>query len=220
MLVLVGVAMGRDAITLRLVATGALVVLVFSPETLVGPSFQLSFAAVTAIIALHEHPRAKKLLSRRDEVWARKIGRFAQGLLLTGLVVEIALMPIALFHFNKAGLYGALASIVAIPLTTFVIIPLEALGLFLDIFGLGAPIWWLVGKALGSLLDLAHGVSSTPGAVALLPAMPMTSLCDNDWRRVMVLPVEDPLAALWFRTDRSGCDLGADHAACRYSRYG
>lgn len=175
LLVLVGVAMGRDAITLRLVATGALVVLIFWPETLVGPSFQLSFAAVTAIIALHEHPRAKKLLSRRDEAWARKIGRFGLGLLLTGLVVEIALMPIALFHFNKAGLYGALANIVAIPLTTFVIIPLEALALFLDIFGLGAPAWWLVGKTLGLLLSLAHGVSGTPGAVALLPAMPMAA---------------------------------------------
>lgn len=172
MLVLVGVALGRDAITLRLVATGALVVLLFWPETLVGPSFQLSFAAVTAIIALHEHPRAKKLLSRRDEPWGKKMGRFALGLLLTGLVVEIALMPIALFHFNKAGLYGALANIVAIPLTTFVIIPLEALALFLDLFGLGAPVWWLVGGTLGMLLSLAHGVSETPGAVALLPAMP------------------------------------------------
>lgn len=175
MLVLIGVALGRDAITLRLVATGALVVLLFWPETLVGPSFQLSFAAVTAIIALHEHPRAKKLLSRRDEPWTAKIGRFTLGLLLTGLVVEIALMPIALFHFNKAGLYGALANIVAIPLTSFVIIPLEALALFLDIFGLGAPVWWLVGQTLGLLLDIAHGVSTTPGAVALLPAMPIAA---------------------------------------------
>lgn len=175
MLVLVGVAMGRDAITLRLVATGALVVLLFWPETLVGPSFQLSFAAVTAIIALHENPHTKKLLSRRDEPWMAKIGRFALGLLLTGLVVEIALMPIALFHFNKAGLYGALANIVAIPLTSFIVIPLVALALFLDIFGLGAPVWWLVGQTLGLLLDIAHGVSSTPGAVALLPAMPMSA---------------------------------------------
>ena len=175
MLILVGVALGRDAITLRLVATGALVVLIFWPETLVGPSFQLSFAAVTAIVALHEHPRVKALLSRRDEPWVAKIGRFTLGLLLTGLVVEVALMPIALFHFNKAGLYGALANIVAIPLTSFVIIPLEALALVLDIFGLGAPIWWLVGRTLGLLLDIAHGVSASPGAVALLPTMPMAA---------------------------------------------
>ena len=48
-------------------------------------------------------------------------------------------MPIALFHFHQAGLYGALANIVAIPLTTFVMMPLEALALLLDLVGLGAP---------------------------------------------------------------------------------
>lgn len=172
LLVLVALAMGRDAITLRLVATGAVVVLLFWPESLVGPSFQLSFAAVTAIVAMHEHPRIRALLSRRDESWAAKIGRVALGLFLTGLVVEIALMPIALFHFHKAGLYGALANIIAIPLTGFVIIPLEALALLLDIVGLGAPVWWLVHQTIGLLLDIAHGVAATPGSVALLPGMP------------------------------------------------
>ncbi|MBC7985052.1 MAG: ComEC/Rec2 family competence protein, partial [Sphingomonadaceae bacterium] len=172
LLVLAGIALGRDAITLRLVATGAIVVLLLWPESVVGPSFQLSFAAVTAIVALHEHPRAKALLSRRDESILAKLGRFGLGLLLTGIVVEIVLMPIALYHFHQAGLYGALANIAAIPLTTFVIMPLEALALLLDIAGLGAPVWWLAGQAIGLLLDIAHAVSSAPGAVARLPSMP------------------------------------------------
>ena len=81
-------------------------------------------------------------------------------------------MPIAVYHFHKAGLYGALANIVAIPLTTFVIMPLEALALLLDLVGLGAPFWWLAGQALALLLWLAHAVAAAPGAVAALPAMP------------------------------------------------
>src|SRR3546814_1125740 len=74
-LVLIGVALGREAITLRLVAVGALIVLLFWPESVAGPSFQLSFAAITAIVALHEHPRMKALLSRRDEGVVPKTGR-------------------------------------------------------------------------------------------------------------------------------------------------
>ncbi len=173
LLVLVALMMGRSAITLRMVAAGALFVLIFWPESLVGPSFQLSFAAVTAIIALHEHPRIKPLFALREEIWVRRIGRIIFSLFLTGLVVEIALMPIALFHFHKAGLYGALANIIAIPLTTFVIMPLEALALLLDGAGLGAPVWWLCDKALTSLIALAHFVSSRPGAVTMLPSMPV-----------------------------------------------
>ena len=173
LLVLVALMMGRSALTLRMVAAGALFVLVFWPESLVGPSFQLSFAAVTAIIALHEHPRIKALVMLREEHMIRRIGRFVFSLFLTGLVVEIALMPIALFHFHKAGLYGALANIIAIPLTTFVIMPLEALALVLDGAGLGAPVWWLCGKSLAGLIALAHFVSSRPGAVTMFPSMPV-----------------------------------------------
>ncbi len=171
LLVLVALMMGRSAITLRMVAAGALFVLIFWPESLVGPSFQLSFAAVTAIIALHEHQRIKALFMLREESLIRRAGRFVFALFLTGLVVEIALMPIALYHFHKAGLYGALANIVAIPLTTFVIMPLEALALLLDSVGLGAPVWWFCEQALVSLIALAHFVSSRPGAVTMLPTM-------------------------------------------------
>lgn len=172
LLVLGAIALGRDALTLRLVAVGALVVLLLWPEALASASFQMSFAAITAIVALHEHPRVRGLLSRRDEGLAAKIGRGLLALLLTGLVVEAALSPIGLFHFHKAGLYGALANIIAIPLTTFVIMPLEALALLLDLAGLGAPAWWLTGAALDFLLRLAHGVADAPGAVGMLPSMP------------------------------------------------
>ncbi len=172
LLVLAGIALGRDALTLRLVSAGALIVLLLWPESLVGPSFQLSFAAITAIVALHQHPRIAALVARRDEGMIARTGRSLLGLLLTGLAVELALAPIALFHFHRSGLYGALANIVAIPLTTFVIMPLEALALLLDLAGLGAPLWWLTGRSLAALLWLAHNVAAAPGAVAALPAMP------------------------------------------------
>ena len=175
LLVLIGIAMGREAITLRLVATGAVIVLLFWPESAAGPSFQLSFAAITAIVALHEHPRIKSLLARREEGWPRRLGRLLLGLLLTGLAVEIAIAPIALFHFHQAGLFGALANIVAIPLTTFVIMPAEALALLFDLVGLGAPFWWLTGQAMNLLIGLAHGVAGAPGAVALVPAVPVAA---------------------------------------------
>jgi competence protein ComEC len=91
---------------------------------------------------------------------------------LTGVAVELILSPIALFHFHKSGVFGALANLIAIPLTTFVIMPLEALALLLDTVGLGAPFWWATGKALTLLLWLAHKVAAMPGAMALLPSMP------------------------------------------------
>lgn len=172
LMVLAAMMLGREAITLRLVAFGALVVLLLWPEALMGPSFQMSFAAVTAIVALHESKRVRGWFERREEGWGRRLARGVGSLLLTGLVVEIALTPIALFHFHKSGVYGALANIIAIPLTTFVIMPLEAGALFFDLAGLGAPFWWLAERALQLLLWIAHAAAGAPGALAMLPGMP------------------------------------------------
>ncbi|NIJ36614.1 competence protein ComEC [Sphingopyxis panaciterrae] len=209
LLVLAAFLLGREALTLRLVAAGALIVLVWRPESLAGPSFQLSFAAVTAIIALHESPRMRAFLARRDEPGIFGAGRAVAGLLITGFVVEIALAPIALFHFHKAGLYGALANVVAIPLTTFVIMPAEALALLFDSAGLGAPFWWVAEKALDLLILLAHVVADAPGAVATLPSFPPWGfafavfgglwllLWQTSWRRAGMLPVVIGVAALF-----------------------
>ena len=208
LLVLVAFLMGREALTLRLVAAGALIVLIWRPESLAGPSFQLSFAAVTAIIALHESRAMQAFMARREEPWLYRLGRGIAGLLITGLVVEVALAPIALFHFHKAGLYGALANVVAIPLTTFVIMPFEALALLFDSVGLGAPFWWVAEQALRLLIALAHGVAAAPGAVATMPSFPPWGfalavfgglwllLWQTRWRRAGAVPLIIGMAAL------------------------
>jgi len=172
LLVLGGVALGREAISLRLVAVGALLVLLFRPEALAGASFQFSFAAVTSIIVLHQSRWAREILHLREEGWPKRLMRAVLGLLLTGLVVEFALMPFVLYHFHKAGLYGVAANMIAIPLTTFVVMPLEALALLFDSIGLGAPFWAATGWSIDLILDLAHQVAGAKGAVAMLPTMP------------------------------------------------
>ena len=176
LLVLAGIALGRDAISIRLLAVGALLVMLFRPEALAGASFQLSFAAVASIIALHSTAWARRTFQRRDEVWPARLARAVVALIATGLAVELTLIPIALYHFHKSGLYGVAANIIAIPLTTFVIMPLEAGALLLDIVGLGPPLWWLAGLALDLLLGLAHLVADSRGAIVMMAAMPAWAL--------------------------------------------
>lgn len=201
LLVLGGLALGRDAITLRLVAAGAMVVLLLWPEALVGPSFQMSFAAVVAIVALGEHPRVRAFAAARDEAMPRRLARLLAHMLLTGFVVEMVLAPIALFHFHRAGMLGAFANLIAIPLTTFVVMPLEAAALLLDAAGWGAPFWWLTGRALDLLLWIAHAVAASPFAAMRAPTMTgaifglMVSgglwclLWRSEWRWIGLVPI-------------------------------
>jgi len=172
-LILIALVLGREGMTLRLVAAGAMLVLLLWPEALIGPSFQLSFAAVVAIVAFHELPSVRELSRHREEDgWIMKSGRHALVLLITGLAVELALAPIALYHFHRSGIYGSIANMIAIPLTTFIIMPAGAIGLLLDSLGCGRPFWWLAAMAIKLLLYIAKYVAERPGSVASLPNMP------------------------------------------------
>lgn len=208
LLVLAAILLGRDAITLRLVGAGALLVLLWRPEALIGASFQLSFAAVSSIVALHELPKIRNFLARRDERMIWRSGRGIAGLVLTGLAVELALMPIGLFHFHKAGIYGALANMIAIPLTTFIIMPAEALALAFDSIGAGAIFWWLSEAALHFLIDLAHLVANLPEATNFFPQMPLITFAlfllggfwlliwSQNWRILGLVPIGAAIALM------------------------
>jgi len=171
LLVLIALTLGREALSTRMVATAAFVVLLAWPESIVGPSFQLSFSAVLVIVALHNAAPIRAFLAPREESWFAVLSRRTAMLLLTGFVIEWALMPIVLFHFHRAGIYGAFANVIAIPLVTFVSMPLIAIALALDIVGLGGPFWWLAGQSLDLLIGIAHTTASQPGAVKLMPQM-------------------------------------------------
>lgn len=170
-LVLAALTLGREPLSLRMIAVVAFLLLVFWPEALAGPSFQMSFASVLAIVAFHGSAPVRAFLAPREEPLWSHVLRQGSILLATGLVIELALMPIGLYHFHRAGVYGAVANVIAIPLTTFVSMPLIALALLFDLAGMGAPFWWLAGKSLELLLALAHWTAGIPGAVTLLPAM-------------------------------------------------
>lgn len=173
LLVLAGLCLGRQAISLRMVAAGALLILLVRPEALLGASFQLSFAAVTAIIVFYQSPLGKRLAGGQAESsWPSRLGRGLVALVVTGVLVEAALAPIALAHFGRTGFYGVLANVIAIPFTSFVVMPAAAAALLLDPVGLGAPGYAVLGWSLELLMRLADTVASWPGAVSRLPSMP------------------------------------------------
>ena len=176
LLVLFALVLGREALSLRMVAVAAFFVMLLWPEAVIGPSFQMSFAAVIAIVALHGSAPARAFLAPRDESVFSKYGRRVTMLFVTGLVIEIALTPIVLYHFHRSGIYGAFANVLAIPLVTFVSMPFIAIALTMDMIGIGAPFWWVVEKSLDLLLGIARFTADRPGAVRLFPQMSVATV--------------------------------------------
>lgn len=171
-IVVVGMMLGRQALSLRLLAAGAMAILVVRPEALLGASFQMSFAAVAAIIALAESRLGRWLQSRSDgEPLARRLARPVLGLIATGIVAELALVGIGLHHFGQAGLYGVAANLLAIPLTSFVVMPALVLALLAETLGSGL-LWPPAGWAMGLLVAIADTTAAQPGATLRVMALP------------------------------------------------
>ena len=172
--VLLGIILGREALSLRLLAAGGFVILAIRPEALLGPSFQLTFAAVTGLVALFNSKVGRWLTSpRQNASWLSRTLQHVAGLVVTGVIAEALLSATALFHFNATGAYGVLANLIAIPWTSFVIMPLLVVALALDPLGIAHPAYWLLGKSMDALIWLADTVAAWPGSVIRLGLMPV-----------------------------------------------
>jgi len=80
-IVLIAVMLDRPALTKRNVALAALAILVVAPESLFDPSFEMSFAAVVALVALYEWLSERKRDGLRDvnPYWAARLGTLCGG---------------------------------------------------------------------------------------------------------------------------------------------
>ena len=202
-IMLVAVTLDRPAITMRNVALAALLILVVAPESLFDPSFEMSFAAVIALVALYEwlSGRARPSLGDISPVWRglRKVWVLFAGAALTTLAASIAIAPFAVYHFHRMTHYGLLANLLAAPLVSLLIMPMALISLILMPFGLEALPLAAMGVGIEAMVAIGEWVARLPGAVSVLPAISGTALLLMVSRRLVVLPLADADARLWPR---------------------
>ena len=174
--VLVAIMLDRASLSMRLIAWAALLVLAIAPESMLGPSFQMSFAAATALIATYEAARGTfARMAARGGLVLRPVV-YAAGVTLTSLVAGIATGPFAVYHFNRIADYGLLANLGAVPITGFWIMPWGLVALILMPFGLEGIALAPMGWGIDAVVWIARQVAAQPGAVSLVPAMPAAAL--------------------------------------------
>ncbi|MFO0294899.1 MAG: ComEC/Rec2 family competence protein [Rhodospirillales bacterium] len=177
---LAAVLLDRSPVSMRLVALAALAILVTTPEALLGPSFQMSFAAVVALIAAWEAIAPSLRRWREGAGLPRRLALSIAGALATTLVAGCATAPFGMFHFNRVAFYSIAANLIAVPLTSVLVMPAAVLVFLLLPFGLAA--WPLAAMNLGNEAVVAIGVAVAgwPGATRPVPAMP-------DWGFALVV---------------------------------
>ncbi|WP_083762613.1 ComEC/Rec2 family competence protein [Parvibaculum lavamentivorans] len=226
-LMFLAILLDRPALTMRNVMLAALVILLWRPDSLIGASFQMSFAAVIALIAFYESSWMRSWTSRPRATGLGALpalaGSYVLGIALTSIVAGAATGAIAAYHFNRIALYGLAGNMAAMPLVGIVVMPMALLSLLLMPFGLDGPALWAMGKGVEGMLLVAHEVASWNGADRLVPEAPLGALLlvvlgslwlalwREKWRFAGIVPMVAGLA-LWGAASRPDVLIDRDAA--------
>ena len=171
-IVLLGIMVDRPTLTFRTITVAAFGVLALSPESVVSPSFQMSFAATLALIAAYQYglpwrPGVDTSFGTRVALWG---GREIVGLMLASFVAGLGTTPYAAFHFHRTAPYGMIANLLAMPVVSVEVMPMGILGVLTMPFGFDAVFWKLMGVGIEWMDTVALWVTSLPGAVGRIRA--------------------------------------------------
>jgi competence protein ComEC len=215
LIVLGAVILDRRALTMRNLALAVLVIVALEPDAIVGVSFQLSFAAVAALVAVMEarfaslehgaDPSlpARGRLPRRSALFAHVVDKPLR-LMLAALCATSATASFMAYHFHDLSPYVLIGN----PLTLVIIecfaVPGALLGTALYPLGLDAPVWLYVGLGIKFILWVARFIAAAPGSTLHVRAFAPYALCFLSlavmsavlWRSWLFRATAIPLAAL------------------------
>lgn len=164
----------RPALSMRNLALAALIVLALEPDAMLGPSFQMSFGAVAALIAFAEWQRRRPKVDKAEPGFVGRSIRAAQfglaGMLITSVLAALATGPFAAFHFQTYNPFGLLGNMLALPFVSLIVMPAAVAGALLYPLGLDAIAWWVMGLATEPVLAVSRHVAGLGGSTQVVPA--------------------------------------------------
>jgi len=203
-MVMTAILLDRPALSMRSLALAAAILLLARPQDIFEPGFQMSFAAVAALIAVAEWEATREQIKPRGALY-----RWLHGIAVTSLVGSFATLPFALFHFGRATHYAVLGNLIAMPVMGLWVMPAAALSVAAMPLGLDAAPLNVLGQGIKVMVAMGRWVSGLPGAITLSPAMPMTALLSiaagglwlaiwkRRWRWWGLLPVLAGIILAW-----------------------
>ncbi|HJK87173.1 MAG TPA: ComEC/Rec2 family competence protein [Candidatus Megaira endosymbiont of Nemacystus decipiens] len=161
---MVAIMLERCAYPIRSVLIAAFFILLFLPEYVLHPSFQLSFIAVLCLISGYELYGNISTKKFNSGIFGSLVSYITANI-YTSLLASLATAPYVIFHFYKFANYSPVMNLIAVPLMSFCIMPLSIFAIILMLFGLETKILKVVGVFIQIILDSSSYVAKLPYSV-------------------------------------------------------
>ncbi|KQT44954.1 hypothetical protein ASG47_16155 [Devosia sp. Leaf420] len=141
---------GRRALTMRNVAIAAIVIILIDPASVFRASFQLSFAAVVALIGVYELPQGRP----NSGSGVSRLIRFISATAWTSFVAGAATLLFSAYHFQQTSPLGVLGNVLALPFVSL-IMGFGSLAIVAMPFALDGPMLHLMGWNIDRMVDVS-----------------------------------------------------------------
>lgn len=157
----------RDVDLLNTLALAALVILWVHPPALLSISFQLTFAAVFAIVYTFDRLHAKPAAASSDA--KGRAARMRRGLLAflgVSLLATWGTLPLAMYYFNNVSFVGLMANCIAVPLIGYLAVSAGLTGALLAALSAPAAVacFQISGFMVSQSLSILEWMAGLPGA--------------------------------------------------------
>jgi competence protein ComEC len=176
---LLALLVDRLNLSMRAVAWAAGLVLALDPASLLGVSFQMSFAAVVGLVAFYETCGPALASARSGAGAVGRAGLHLAGIALTTIVATVGTAAFSIYHFNRFAVFSVIANVLAVPIAGFWVMPWAFASCLLMPLGLERIGLVPMGWGIAAIERVAHWTASLPDSVLDLPAMP-------DWGLVAI----------------------------------
>lgn len=206
-IMLAAILFDRAALSLRNLALAGLLILIITPHEIMGPSFQMSFAATAALIAGYQAWGARKKTDRQIDLgekslWRRGM-RFAYysaiGLCATSILAGLATTIFGIYHFLRVSPLTLVANLATMPLVSIFVMPFAVIATLAMPFGLEFLPLKVMGFGLKLMMDIAHWIAvrspvdhvgMMPKSAFLLLSLGLVIACiTTTWLRLFSLPL-------------------------------
>ncbi len=154
----------RNPLSLNSVAAAAFLILMVRPTDLYSVSFQLSFAAVTAILLIC--PKAIHIPMPKE--WLSMPVNWTVNLAMVSIAAQLGTLPFTLYYFRQCSNYFLLTNLVVIGLATLITMASFALLTIGWIPGVGEIIGFVIQWGVWLLNGIVGGIEGLPGAVTYI----------------------------------------------------
>lgn len=202
---LIAVLFDRAALSMRNLAISAVIVILSAPHEVVGPSFQMSFAATAALIGAYAAWSERRKAMPSTSPPARSFSGFIAhksliavgGMAATSIVAGLATTLFAVWHFQRVSPLSLFANLAVMPVVSFIMFA-AIFSAFAMPFGIDGPFLYAMGKGLTVMMAVAEWISvrspvdgvglvSTQSVLFVTVALAIGAMATT-WLRLLAVP--------------------------------